>query len=186
MDLVSRANQPFIDCLRLLAVFAQRHCLVQDTRVELQASKLHLFRVFYLRFHLSFTLRVLNLCDRDQGLQVVVSRLFFFILLGAITELSLHKRVIGHVEQLRCILVDQCVTQHRCSIPRLLGLRDQVNPDRLHKRSWVLMLPRCLLLWVRGVAEHSVTDQAFTFLHLFFFLILGLWNNALRDIRIRI
>lgn len=98
MDLVSRANQSFIDCLRLLAVFTQRHCLVEDTRVELQASKLHIFLGFYLRFHLSFTLRVLNLCDRDQGLQVVVSRLFFFILLGAISELRLHKRVIGHVE----------------------------------------------------------------------------------------
>ena len=106
MNFVSRANQPFIYRLRLLVIFTQWHSLVEDARVELQAGKLDLFLVFLLRFLLCFTLSVLNLGDWNQGLQVVVRGFLFFILLCTISKLRLHERVICHIEEFRCILVN--------------------------------------------------------------------------------
>lgn len=186
MNFVSRANQPFIDRLRLRVIFTQWHSLVEDARVELQAGKLHLFLVFLLRFLLCFTLSVLNLGDWNQGLHVVVRGFLFFILLCTISKLRLHKRVICHIEKFWCILVNQVVTKHRCSIPWLLGLLDQVNPDRLHYTPWILMLSCCLLLWIWAMAQHSVTDQTFAFFLLILFFILGMRHDALSDIRIRV
>ena len=48
------------------------------------------------------------------------------------------------------------------------------------------MLSCCLLLWVWAMAQHSVTDQAFAFLILFLYLILGMRHDALSDIRISV